>query len=81
MIKTPIEVTSGIWTGFLIRRARKSGQCQFYRGKLHGGMCQEVIQAGDLYLAGEGNYDAGGYGQDRYCKKCAADEINSVTKE
>lgn len=68
--RTPIIVESGTWSGNLIRRARKAGRCDYWRGLSNGGRCRNRIEPGDLYLEGEMNDDAGGYGADRYCLGC-----------
>ena len=75
--KTPIQVNGGPWDGHVIRAARKIGRCDYFRGirddrpASQNGLCPNVIRTGDLYLAGEMNDEAGGYGQDRYCLECA----------
>ena len=80
-LRTPIEVKAGPWSGYVIRRARKAGRCEYFRGIDHqrsaseNGRCPRAITAGDLYLAGELNMEAGGYGQARYCLTCAGPEV------
>lgn len=59
-----IEVSGGIYAGHLIRQARKPGKCG----------CGCAIAVGDLYLEGEGNDTAGGFGRDRLCLDCAGPE-------
>jgi hypothetical protein len=79
-IQTPIEVERGPWKGHVIRRARKAGGCEYFRGfdprraAFENGRCPRTIEVGDLYLAGEVTMDAGGYGQARYCLHCAGPE-------
>lgn len=63
------------WEGHPIRKARKAHRCNYWWGKNNHpnkeGRCQNVIKPGDLYLEGEMNDEAGGYGADRYCAECA----------
>jgi hypothetical protein len=70
-----ITVQSGTWAGFPIRKARKPGRCDYWRGV--DGRCKARIHAGDYYQQGEMNDDAGGYGNDRYCMDCAGDEAKA----
>lgn len=63
-IQTPIKVSGGLYDGHMIRRARKAGKCH----------CGTVIDAGDLYLEGEGNNIAGGFGNERLCLNCGGPE-------
>ena len=79
-VRTPIRIEGGWLDSHFIRRARKPGRCDFFRS-LKEGRCRAVIAAGELYAEGEGNDDAGGYGNDRYCLGCAGDEARlSVLK-
>lgn len=71
-VKTPINVTTGTWAGQKIRRARVGGQCDYWKGQ--EGRCTNYIKPGELYMSGELNEDAGGFGQDRYCLMCAGDD-------
>jgi len=75
-LHTPITVTDGTWHGNYIRRARKVSKCDYWLGE--AGRCKAVIAVGDLYLEGEMNEDAGGYGSDRYCMTCAGDEARAA---
>lgn len=70
-VKTPILVDSGTWRGNVIRRARKGSRCDYFHGAAIG-KCKNRIEPGDLYLEGEMNDTAGGYGSDRYCMNCVA---------
>jgi len=78
-----MEITSGPWTGHLIRRARKSRICE-YGITISGdptSHCTRVIEPGDLYVEGELNpCKAGGYGQDSYCLDCAGSDAQEAIR-
>ena len=73
-----IWIQSGWLEGHPIRKARNAGQCDFWRGALHGGCCKTMIKPGDYYAEGERNDDAGGFGRDRYCMECAGVEARAA---
>ncbi|MCZ2094991.1 MAG: hypothetical protein LC121_01745 [Anaerolineae bacterium] len=72
--RTPRRVESGPSLGYVIRRARKAGRCDYWLGER--GRCTNRIEAGDEYVEGElsDNGRAGGYGRDRWCMSCAMGE-------
>lgn len=70
-----IIVQSGTWRGNPIRKARKPGKCEYWRGE--AGRCKAPIAAGDYYMQGEMNDAAGGYAADRYCMHCAGEEARA----
>ena len=71
---TPRRMESGSWLGYTIRRARKSGRCDYWLGER--GRCTNLIEVGDEYVEGElsDGFKAGGFGRDRYCMACARGE-------
>jgi hypothetical protein len=72
-MRTPIEVISGPWEGHLIRRARKSGSCEYWKGANAGG--RAPIKVGDLYMEGEHHPGkAGGFAAERWCMNCAGND-------
>jgi hypothetical protein len=70
-------VEGGWLDGFPIRRARKPHRCNYWHGLHNGGRCKTIIQPGDFYVEGEGNDEAGGFGNDRYCLPCAGPEAQA----
>lgn len=62
--KTPIKVDGGLYSGHVIRRARKSGKCH----------CGREIEEGELYLEGEATDTSGGFGRERLCLRCGGPE-------
>ena len=72
-----ISVSEGTWRGQPIRRARKAYRCDYWRGAMNGGRCAKRIAAGDYYMQGEANDEAGGFGYDRYCMECAGSEAQA----
>ena len=77
LVKTPIKVSSGWLEGQLIRRARKSFQCDYWRGRSDGCGGAEIAP-GELYCEGECDPDrAGGFGIKRYCLQCAGEEVRA----
>jgi hypothetical protein len=73
-----IVVEKGTWRGAPIRKARKAGRCDYWRGAQAGGMCAARIAPGDFYMQGEMNDTAGGWGSDRYCMDCAGPEAREA---
>jgi hypothetical protein len=73
---TSPAIQPGAWLdGHPIRRARKRYTCDYWHGRpadpaLPSGRCKNVIQPGDLFVEGERNDEAGGFGYDRYCAAC-----------
>jgi hypothetical protein len=57
-----VIIREGWLQGHCIRRARKAHRCV---------CCGTNIPPGEAYAEGEGNDDAGGYGNDRFCLPCA----------
>lgn len=76
---TPLEVKEGVWAGKVIRRARKEGRCEYWLGV--PGQCKNIIKSGDLYMTGEQNGEAGGFGQERYCMDCAGADARKCLHE
>jgi hypothetical protein len=70
-------VQGGWLDGHPIRRARKSYRCDYWRGLSNGGRCNRPIRPSDLYVEGEMNDEAGGFGHDRYCPSCAGPEAEA----
>lgn len=60
-------VEDGWLKGSPIRTARKPHRCNYWQGLSNGGRCSHIIQIGEQYVEGDGNDEAGGYGNDRYC--------------
>jgi len=72
-----LQVEGGWLNGSMIRKARKSYRCQYWRGRANGGRCPTVIQPGEFYIEGEGNGETGHNGallMDKYCPSCAGPE-------
>lgn len=74
-VKTPIEIPAGFYRGHLIRRARKGGQCEYWRGMRNGGHCKKQIAPGDLYLEGDIRTGGSYWAQQRWCRDCMAEEF------
>jgi len=56
-------VDGGPWDGYVIRRARLEGPCQY-------GHCARSITQGELYIEGDLDpYEAGGFARHRWCVK------------
>jgi hypothetical protein len=78
-IRTPLQLESGPWAGYFVRRARKVGRCEFWKGSSAGGRCPRVIAADELYVEGECNPDKPGYlARERYCLECAGPETRAA---
>jgi hypothetical protein len=73
-----LTVNGGWLDGNNIRKARKSFQCHYWRGKSAGGYCKAPIVPGNYYVEGELT-DAmptrnGVLVRDKYCPQCAGVE-------
>jgi hypothetical protein len=68
-------IFDGWLEGKAVRRARKPGRCQYWRGRGNGGNCRNRIEPGQFYA--EGDYDdcsESPFARQRYCLTCAGDE-------
>lgn len=73
-----MQVEGGWLNGELIRRVRKPGRCDYWRGKSAGGRCDVRLEKGDLYVVGEHTDSMNPYQQDRYCLRCAGPEAQAT---
>lgn len=77
-------IKGGWLDGHPVRRARKAHVCNYWwgNGSQHpqgkSGRCHNAINPGDLYVEGERNDTAGGFGADRYCVDCATIESDEA---
>lgn len=60
--------------GSSIRRVRKPGRCDYWRGKSAGGFCCKPLDPGDLYVEGEHTDSSNPWSRERYCVQCAGPE-------
>lgn len=76
-----MQVEGGWLDGSFIRRVRKPGKCEYWRGKSSGGFCRKPLNVGDLYVEGEHTDTSNPWQMDRYCVECAGPEaVATVNK-
>jgi len=70
-----LVVEGGAWNGYLIRTARKEGQCNYSRGEGIG-RCPNILKPGDQYV--EGDVIDLPFTRARYCMQCAGPEARAT---
>lgn len=68
-VKRGDRLGSGWLKGRRVRQARKAGTCDYLNGVIWR-KYPHTVQPGALYVEGDPNESAGGYGNDRYCLAC-----------